>query len=134
MPVVDAALESRDLNKEEKEALADQCQVILANTIPEDYHEILNILGFRRPWRPKHTGWINVLDQFLHALYAAVIFLPVFIWPSYWTAALSGLLMGSLREWEQYKNWDWHILMFWDRLQDASFFAVGAVILYHFIH
>jgi hypothetical protein len=48
--------------------------------------------------------------------------------------ALSGFLMGALREWEQYKNWDWHILMFWDRLQDASFFAVGAVILYHFVH
>jgi len=87
----------------------------------------------KRPWRPKHTGWVNVFDQFLHMVYAVLILFPIVGWPSYWTAITTGLTMGAIREWEQYKNWDLKILMFWDRLQDASFFAIGALLIYHFL-
>jgi hypothetical protein len=115
----------------EKERLADDVQGMLGKLELPDYHGILRILSLRRPWRPTRTGLTNMLDQLLHALYAVIIFLPVIVWPSLATAGLSGLLVGAIREWEQWKNQDYQILMFWDRFQDAAFFAVGAMILYY---
>ncbi len=120
------------MDKDHIDSLADAVFGVIKELKPEKYHEVLNIVGFKRPWRPKHTGWVNVQDQLLHMFYAVVIFSPIIVWPSYWTAGISGFLLGGIREWEQYKNWDFKILMFWDRLQDAFFFAVGALILYHF--
>lgn len=122
------------MSDSKKESLADEVEETLRALSPEDYHHVLKIVALRQPWRPKHTGWVNVLDQVLHAIYAIIVFLPVMVWPSYWAAALSGFLLGAIREWEQYKNWDLFILMFWDRLQDATFFAIGATLLYHFIN
>lgn len=118
------------MTPEEKEKLADDVQSIIGNLEPRHYHDVLTIVAFRRPWRPKRVGWVNVQDQFLHALYATLIFFPVVVWPSVLTAGLSGLVAAAIREWEQWKNQDLKILMFWDRLQDASFFAAGAVVVY----
>lgn len=119
------------MNADELEKLADEVEAILTPLAPADYHAVLTMVGYRRPWRPKHTGWTNVLDQVLHTVYAIIIFFPLVIWPSYWTAALSGLFLGAIREWEQWKNWDFKILMLGDRIQDASFFGVGGVIIYY---
>ena len=116
-----------------RESLVEQVFQIIGSLEPQQYHEILELVAMRRPWRPKHTGWVNVLDQTLHAAYAVVVFLPVLAWPSYWTAAISGFVLGGIREFEQFRNWDLRIPMILDRLQDAIFFAVGAVILYHFV-
>ena len=116
-----------------KETVADQVFQIIGTLTPQEFHEILEIVAMRRPWRPKHTGWVNVLDQTLHAVYAVVVFLPVLVWPSYWTAGISGFILGGLREFEQFRNWDLRIPMILDRVQDAFFFAVGALILYHFV-
>ncbi len=116
-----------------RESLVEQVFQIIGSLEPQEYHEILELVAMRRPWWPKHTGWVNVLDQTLHAVYAVVVFLPVLVWPSYWTAVISGFILGSIREFEQFRNWDLRIPMILDRLQDACFFAVGAVILYHFV-
>ncbi len=111
--------------------LADQVAVVLSDATPEVYQEVLKIVALRRPYRPRHTGMQNIIDQILHASYATVVFLPVLFWPSYWTAALGGFLLGGIREVEQYKNVDLMILMLKDRLEDAFFFALGAVLIYH---
>ncbi len=131
--VLAIAAAGRIADREPKEALADKVSRVIGELAPEEYHEILEIVAMRRPWRPKHTGWVNVLDQTLHAVYAMVVFLPLVAWPSYWTAAVSGFILGGLREVEQFRNWDLRIPMLWDRLQDAVFFALGALLLYHFI-
>ncbi|MGH7495246.1 MAG: hypothetical protein ACREOO_22985 [bacterium] len=111
--------------------LADEVFVVLRDTSPESYHDVLHIVAMRRRFRPPHIGLQNVIDQVLHTAYAAIVFLPVLFWPSYWTAALSGFLLGGIREVEQYKNVDLMILMLRDRIQDAFFFALGAVMVYH---
>ena len=115
-----------------EEMLADQVERVLNDTTPAVYQDVLHIAALRRRFRPKHVGWQNVLDQVLHTSYAVIIFLPVLFWPSYWAAALGGFLLGGIREVEQYKNVDLMILMLRDRLQDALFFALGAVLVYHF--
>jgi hypothetical protein len=91
---------------------------------------VLDGARMQRRWRPKHIGWTNVLDQLLHAVYGAAVFAPLVIWWSWWAAAVSGFLLGAAREVEQFRNWDLRIPMVGDRLQDAVFFAVGAVLLY----
>ena len=63
-------------------------------------------------------------------LYAAAVFLPIIFWPTIWGAALSGFLLGALREWEQYTGQDLRIPMLLDRLMDAAFFAVGAALVF----
>lgn len=69
-------------------------------------------------------------DQALHIVYAAAVFLPLAAWSTVWTAALSGFLLGALREWEQYTGQDLRIPMLLDRLMDATFFAVGAAVVF----
>jgi hypothetical protein len=120
-------------NKMDLEKLADDIVKLIDKCTPEEYHEALKIVAFRRPWRPKAAFWENVLYQFLHIVYAFVVFSPVLVWPSYLTAGISGFILGMIREIEQYQRWDLHILMFWDRLQDATFFAVGSLLLYHIV-
>src|SRR5262245_6001193 len=115
-----------------EERLADDVVIVLRDTTPQAYHEVLHIVAMRRRFRPPHIGLQNVLDQILHTAYAAVVFLPVLVWPSYWTAAVGGFLLGGIREVEQYKNVDLMLLMLQDRIQDACFFALGAVLVYHF--
>ncbi len=115
-----------------KERLADEVGKVLNDTTPAVYQEVLHIAALRRRFRPRHIGLQNIIDQVLHTSYSVVIFLPVLAWPSYWSAALGGFLLGGIREVEQYKNIDLMILMLRDRLQDALFFALGAVLVYHF--
>ena len=106
--------------------VTDEVEDLLADLEPAEYHAVLKDLAYRRPWRPAHTGWHNVKDQALHILYSAAVFLPIIFWPTIWGAALSGFLLGALREWEQYTGQDLRIPMLLDRLMDATFFAVGA--------
>lgn len=106
---------------------------ILDDTDPPTYHWILNAAAYKRPWRPTRTGLANVLDQFLHAAYGALLLLPVLLFDSYLGAGLMGLLAGGIREVEQYFNQDFKIKMVWDRLMDTSSFVVGALLLYHFL-
>lgn len=115
-----------------EEKLADEVVGVLRDTSPVIYHDVLHIAALRRRFRPRHIGLQNILDQILHTSYSVVVFLPVLVWPSYWTAALSGFLLGGIREVEQYRNVDLMIVMLLDRLQDAFFFALGAVAVYHF--
>ncbi|HSR42349.1 MAG TPA: hypothetical protein VLL48_09260 [Longimicrobiales bacterium] len=112
--------------------LTDRVTELLSQAEPSVYHRVLRSVAMRRPWRPEHRGWRNVKDQVLHVVYAAGIFLPVLAWPGYGTAALSGFLLGGLREWEQYRGQDLRILMFWDRLLDVTTFTLGAVLVFHF--
>ncbi len=112
------------------EKVADRVEKQLKKLPDPEYHKVLSILAYRHPWRPKHCGWINVLDQALHMLYSAAVLLPVFLWPSFFTAGLSGFLLGVIREWEQWKEVDLKILMFWDRLQDVLFFALAGILIY----
>jgi len=97
------------------------------------YHWILNAAAYKRPWRPTRTGLINVIDQILHAVYGALLLVPVLLLDSYLGAGLMGLLAGSIREVEQYFNQDLKIKMVWDRVVDASAFVVGTLVLYHFL-
>ena len=110
--------------------VTDEVEDLLAGLEPAEYHAVLKDLAYRRPWRPAHTGWHNVKDQALHMLYAAAVFLPIIFWPTIWGAALSGFLLGALREWEQYTGQDLRIPMLLDRLMDAAFFAVGAALVF----
>jgi len=118
---------------EELEEIADTVEELVGQLEGPQYHTVLRILALRHPWRPRHTGWVYVLDQILHFAYAVIVFLPLIIWPSWYTAGLGGLLLGTIREWEQWKELDLKIPMIPDRLQDILFFGVGAVVLY-FIH
>lgn len=110
--------------------ITDEVAALMAELEPAEYHAVLKDLAYRRPWRPAHTGWQNVKDQALHILYAAAVFLPICFWFTIWGAALSGFLLGALREWEQYTGQDLRIPMLLDRLIDAVFFAVGAALIF----
>lgn len=119
---------------EELEEIADTVEEVVGHLDQPQYHTVLHILAQRRPWRPRHTGWVNVIDQILHFGYAVIVFLPLMIWPSWYTAAAGGLLLGAIREWEQWKELDLKIPMIPDRLQDVLFFGIGAVALYFIIN
>ena len=110
--------------------VTDEVEDLLADLELAEYHAVLKDLAYRRPWRPAHTGWHNVKDQALHMLYAAAVFLPIIFWPTIWGAALSGFLLGALREWEQYTGQDLRIPMLLDRLMDAAFFSIGAALIF----
>jgi len=112
--------------------LTDRVTEVLAHTEPALYHDVLRSAAMRRPWRPVHRGFQNISDQILHMVYAAVIFLPVLAWPSYATAAASGLVLGALREWEQFRGQDLRIPMLKDRLLDVATFTLGALLVFYF--
>ena len=107
---------------------------ILKDIEDPEFHKVLNAAARRRPWRPKRKGWKNVLDQLLHALYGALLLLPILLSFSYWGAAIMGLLAGTIREIEQYYNQDLKIRMIWDRIQDIISFGAGAVVLFYVLH
>lgn len=111
--------------------LTDRVTEILEPAEPAVYHRVLRTVAMRNRWRPEHRGWHNVKDQLLHVVYASAIFLPVLAWPSYAGAAVSGFLLGGLREWEQFRGQDLRILMFRDRLLDVTTFTLGAVLIFH---
>ena len=72
--------------------------------------------------------WKQVVDQTGHAVYAILVLLPVVVFPSD-TAALvtSALIMGFIREWEQWRKADFLHLR--DRILDITFFGIGALLL-----
>jgi hypothetical protein len=115
----------KDLNQ-----LADQVETILDDLTPDQYHRVLSLTAWRRPWRPRRRGWNNVLDQLLHALYALIILFPIILLPSYGSAFLSGCLLGIIRETEQYFRQDLKILMIGDRIQDVLSFGLGGLAIY----
>ena len=118
------------MTPEQIEALADTVEESLGDIDIVDYHAVLKTLGFRRPWKDSNTGWANVLDQLLHVAYAMMVFLPVVAWPTYWGAALSGFVLAVIREWEQWRNWDFKLLLPGNRLLDIASFILGAVLLF----
>lgn len=122
------------LKKEEKEQKLNQVLQALQGTTPREYQAILNAAARKRPWRPRRTGWANVLDQLLHAAYGALLLLPVLLFHSFLGAALLGLLAGGIREIEQYFNQDLKIRMVWDRVLDTGAFVLGAVTIFLFFH
>lgn len=121
------------MTPEQREELADQVGALLKDKAIEDYHAVLTILGFKRPWKEPHLGLAGVLDQLLHVVYALIVFLPVIAWPSYWGAALSGLLLALIREVEQYRTVDFKLLLLSNRLLDVTFFIVGALLVYYLV-
>jgi hypothetical protein len=113
------------------EKRVDEVCALLQDLDPERYQWVLDKARFRRPWRPPHTGWMNVRDQLLHMIYGAGLLLPIVAFPgSAWGAGLMGLLAGGIREIEQYFNVDLRIEMFWDRVLDTSTFVLGTLLLY----
>jgi general stress protein CsbA len=121
------------MTPEQRETLATQIEGLFGavdeNNIA-DYHAVLKILGFRHPWKDSNTGWANVLDQVLHMTYVMVVLLPIVVWPSYAGVALTALLFALIREYEQWKNWDWKLLLFWNRTLDVISFVAGGLLLY----
>ena len=127
---------AREIKIERTSAVDEKLNAVLDvinDTDPPTYHWILNAAAYKRPWRPIRTGLTNVLDQFLHAVYGALLLVPVLLFDSYLGAGLMGLLAGGIREIEQYFNQDLRIKMVWDRVVDASAFVVGTLVLYHFL-
>lgn len=114
----------------ELKRLADQIEELMKGLDDPHYHTVLRILAYRRRWRPKRVGWVNVEDQALHFSFAAIVLLPALFCPTFWAAGLSGLVLGSIREWEQWREVDLKIPMIADRLQDVLFFVLGAVCLF----
>jgi hypothetical protein len=113
-----------------REEVARQVFLIINDLPPEQYHAVLRQLAYMRRWRPRRTGPAAVLDQLLHAAYATVVLLPVLAWPSAGSAIVCGLVIGVLREIEQYFGVDLRILMPWDRAADVSAFAIAALLVY----
>ncbi|HFE64731.1 hypothetical protein B1H10_05510 [candidate division KSB1 bacterium 4484_188] len=120
--------------KEKRKQKLNQVLEALQDTTPREYHAILNTAARKRPWRPRRTGWANVLDQALHASYGALLLLPVLLFHSYLGAAIMGLLAGGIREVEQFFNQDLRIRMFWDRMLDTSAFVAGALVIFSLSH
>jgi hypothetical protein len=120
-------MEQQSLTWRQKLAMV---EAVLRDSDPRTYHQILDAAARDNPWRPRRTGWANVLDQVLHTLYAALVLLPALVWFTPWGAALSGSILGALREFEQLRNQDLGIHMVWDRLTDIAFFAIGAALTF----
>ncbi len=121
------------MTDEQRESSADQVEELFGDIEIADYHAVLKKLGFRRPWKDSNTGWANVLDQLLHMAYVMTVLAPLVIWPSYWGVALTALLFSLIREYEQYKNWDWELLLPWNRTLDVLSFLAGGLLLYYLV-
>ena len=71
----------------------------------------------------------QLIDQTGHAVYAILVLLPILLFPGNVIAVVSsGVIMGFIREWEQWRKAD--NLHLWDRLLDISFFGIGAYLLH----
>lgn len=98
-----------------------------------EYHSILEKLGWKRPWRWVPAFWSkeNWLFQLYHILYVFIVFWPLAFWPDKWFAwATAALIFAVGREYEQWKNWDWKVLMLPDRILDVLGHVVGSQILF----
>ena len=74
-----------------------------------------------------------MLDQRLHIAYVMTVLFPVVAFPSYWGTALSALIFALIREYEQYKNWDWELPLIANRTLDVISFVVGGLLLYFLV-
>lgn len=118
----------------EVDSLADTVETVLPKDLTDkEYHALLKTLGFRRPYKDSNTGWANVLDQLLHMAYVMMVLFPIVAWPSYGGVALSAVLFALIREYEQYKNWDWELLLPWNRTLDVLSFLAGGLLLYFLV-
>jgi hypothetical protein len=124
------SLSVRAEKKQTAQEAADSVFLLLADLEESIYHRALALLAWRKRWRPKHVGWADVRDQALHLLYAALVLVPYVIHASWWTAGISGFVLGTIREVWQFYNWDLRIVMLGDRIKDAFFFAVGGVVVH----
>ena len=61
------------------------------------------------------------------------VLFPVVAFPSYWGTALSALIFALIREYEQYKNWDWELPLIANRTLDVISFVVGGLLLYFLV-
>lgn len=98
-----------------------------------EYHSIIEKLGWKRPWRWIPTFWSkeNWLFQFYHVFYVIIVFWPLVFWPHKWYGwALASLFFALGREYEQWKNWDWKVLMLPDRLLDILGHVLGSQALF----
>jgi predicted alpha/beta hydrolase len=70
----------------------------------------------------------QLVDQSGHAIYAVLVLLPVVVFPGSMMGLIgSALIMGFIREWEQWRRAD--NLHLGDRILDITFFGVGAFLL-----
>jgi hypothetical protein len=105
-----------------------------------EYHSILNGMGWKRPWRWVPPFWSkeNWIFQYQHILNSwlnfgwLILFLPeghlphlVLLW--------SVFVYAAVREYFQWRNWDWKIFMWKDRIIDVIGHLVGIEILYQII-
>lgn len=98
-----------------------------------EYHSIIENLGWKRPWRWVPGFWSkeNWLFQFQHILYTFLVFWPFLFWPDKWYGwAISAFIFAAGREYEQWKNWDWKVYMWADRLMDIAGHIAGSQILF----
>jgi len=98
-----------------------------------EYHSILNGLGWKRPWRWVPAFWSkeNWLFQLFHVMYVVLVFCIPCAWPDKWWSWLVGaLVFAAGREYEQWKNWDWKVFMWRDRVLDIVGHLVGSQILF----
>ena len=106
---------------------------------PETRHHLLYALLSKKAFRPMAVGFANFKDQLLHVFYPIIVF-GLFSYglictdvSAYLFAALAGLLIGLIREAEQFFGKDLRIPMLRDRLLDISMFTLGSLILMFFI-
>jgi len=99
----------------------------------QEYHSVLRKVALNKPWRPRPNLIQNIRDQFLHMLYGALLIIPLMLMTSWKGAFLTGLIVGTIREIEQYFNQDLRIKMYLDRVIDILFFALGSALIYHIL-
>ena len=81
-----------------------------------------------RPWDFKK----QIIDQAGHVVYAIAILLPVLLIPNRVIGcAISATLLGTIREWEQWKKKN--RLHLFDRMVDVLFFSLGGIIIGYFM-
>ena len=92
---------------------------------PDVEARLLQVLEVIKDCPPYEYHWV-----LRTAADAVVVLTPILIWHSYLGVALAGFVVGAIRETEQYFKQDFRILMFWDRVQDISFFVIGALLVF----
>ena len=77
-----------------------------------------------RPWDIKK----QFIDQAGHIVYSILVLLPVLLIPNQVIGcACSAIVLGTIREWEQWKKK--YRLHLFDRLVDILFFGIGGALI-----
>lgn len=98
-----------------------------------EFHSIIQNLGWKRPWRWVPGFWTkeNWLFQFYHIVYVIIVFWPFLFWADKWYGwAIASLIFAVGREWEQWKNWDWKVYMWSDRVMDVLGHILGGQMMF----